>query len=123
MTQELGETRDAMGVGFMKLLQQQLDKYSNEGEYYLLFHAKPLKDQTVEGSKHTLKQVFAMTKKKPKTYIGSIRIHVNNRTGRYKMEVFPHDAPLSQKFFTTDSEIVPEVFEDAFQVKDALLYQ
>ena len=123
MTQEIGETRNAMAEGFMKLFEEQLDKNKNEKDYYLLVHAKPLRGQTVVGAKTTFKQVFAKLDVCPPAMLGTIRIYVNNEKGSYKMEVFPHDTPIDQSVYGSDRELVPEVYESAFQVRDSLLYQ
>lgn len=122
MVQTIGETRQAMAEGFMDQLQKILDKYSREDEYYLLVHGKALKNENVEG-KVTFKQVFLKLNVCPPAYLASIRIHVNNKKGCYKMEVFPHDVPIDQSVYGTDSEIVPEVYESAFKVKNSILYQ
>jgi len=121
--QLLGETRDAMAQGFMELLQKELDKHSREDQYWLLVHTKPLKGQTVIGSFQTFKQVFAKMNAEPPAMLGTIRIHVDNKKGRYKMEVFPHDAPIDQSVYDQDAEFVPDVYESSFKVGSALLYQ
>ena len=123
MVQLLGDTRDEMARGFMNLLQEQLDKNSNEDQYYLLVHTKPLKNQTLIGSQVTFKQVFAKMKVQPPAMLGTMRIFVDNKKGMYKLEVFPHDAPIDQSVYGIDGEIVPDVYESAFKVGNALMYQ
>lgn len=122
MTQQIGETREAMGWGFMERLQEALDMHSKEDEYYILVHTKPLRGQTLIGATTTFKEVFLKMKTCPPAMIGTIRIFVNNRKGTYKLEVFPHDVPIDESVYS-DNEFSTDVAETAFKVGHALIYQ
>lgn len=118
--QEIGETRDAMAKGFMDELDEFLNKHSKDDHYWILVHAKRLR-QNIDG-KSAFKQVFAKMNCEPPPLLGTIRIFVNNKKGSYKMEVFPYDIPVDESLYEA-GEIIPEVYESSFKLpKGSLLY-
>lgn len=111
--QEMGETRDAMAKGFMGELQKFLDENSKDDFYWILVHAKQLR-QSFE-DKFVFKQVFAKMPVEPPPLLGTMRIYVDNKAGSYKMEVFPYDIPVDEGLYEA-GEVVPEVYESSFKL-------
>lgn len=86
MTQETGETRDAIIEDDNKIIQEIIDLNKNRTEpYWIVIFAKPAQ-VCVEG-KPTLVKHIKPYATRPPSHVGAICAEVNNREGTMKWEV------------------------------------
>jgi len=86
MTQETGETRDAIIDADEKVIQDILNANKElRDPYWIVLFAKPAK-VNVEGKPTLMKHIKAY-KKKPAPQVGMITAEVNNQTGAIKWDV------------------------------------
>lgn len=112
MTQETGETRDAIIEADNKLMQSIVDANKHRTDpYWIVVFAKPAK-VNVEGKPALAKHIKAYPTK-PQSQVGMIVGEVNNRTGDIKWEVnmpqrpFDYDALIGLGAESTN-EVVTE---------------
>lgn len=101
MVQELGETRDAMALGCMQLVEDFANKMRSEVKpFYIVFFAKP--DANVSGIRQTVKAYFH----KPAKLLGILVWYVNNPLGIFDFVPelsSPPDIPLDPSMLSTRS--------------------
>lgn len=86
MTQETGETRDAILEDVNKHLEKIINANKERKKlYWIVIYAKPLK-HLVDG-KHALAQHIKAYDTKPSPKVGMITIEINNQTGKMNWDV------------------------------------
>ncbi len=93
MTQEIGETRDAIIEDDNKKLQEIIDANKNRQEpYWIVLFAKRMKSN-VDGKPTLVKHIKAYGKK-PSPQVGMITGEVNNKTGEIKWDINMPQVPI-----------------------------
>jgi hypothetical protein len=93
MTQELGETRDAIMADANKTIEDILNANSHLQEtYWIVVFAKPSK-YAVDG-KPALMQHIKPYRTKPSPQVGQIVAEVDNKTGELRWEINMPDVPF-----------------------------
>jgi hypothetical protein len=111
MTQEMGETREAMGWGLMKLVDTWVTNLKNETKpYYLVFAAKP--DVNKSG---TVRQAMQAYRQRPPALLGVLVWYVDNAKGLVELVPelsSPPDIPIDPSLLSTKSEdALPTIME------------
>lgn len=103
MTQEMGETREAMGHALMRLVDEWVNNLKSQTEpYYLVFAAKP--DMH---SPNAIRQGMKAYRARPPKLLGILVWYVDNSKGL--VEIVPElssppDIPLNPELLSTKSE-------------------
>jgi len=101
MAEKFGETRDAMAMGCMQLVEDFANKMRSEVKpFYIVFFAKP--DCSVSGIRQTVKAYFH----KPAKLLGILVWYVNNPLGIFDFVPelsSPPDIPLDPSMLSTRS--------------------
>jgi len=100
--QQLGETRDAMALGCMKLVEDFAEKMRKEVKpFYIVFFAKA--DASVNGIRQTIKAYY----NRPPKMLGILVWFVNNPLGIFEFVPelsSPPDIPLDPSLLSNKSE-------------------
>lgn len=101
MVQELGETREAMALGCMKLVEDFAENMRNETRpFYIVFFAKP--DASIGGIRQTIKAYYH----RPAKLLGLLVWYVNNPLGQFEFVPelsSPPDTPVDESMLSTHS--------------------
>lgn len=118
MTQEMGETRDAMGYALINMVGEWVNNLKSETEpYYLVFAAKPDMHQS-----NAIRQAMKAYRKRPPQLLGVLVWYVDNTKGLVELVPelsSPPDIPLDPSLLSNKSEdALPSIMErgSKFQV-------
>lgn len=118
-TQELGETRTAMGWHVMN----SLDKIINESRkfadrYWVIFHIKPF-----SGCPEVIRNRIILSKTQPPKMLSTIVFEVDNIEGKLLFHwALPPDIPQDDIAYQQDENIVLETAETVKESGIAILY-
>jgi len=123
MTQQIGETRDALIEADNEQIRKILDANKDKTDpYWIVIFAKPAKGH-VEGKPALVKVVKAYTKK-PDSQVGLIIGTVSNQSGEIKWEVNLPQAPIDYgKILTLGGEVADKIVTETTTIPHAYITQ
>lgn len=107
MTQEIGETRDAIIEDDERIIQRILDANKNRKEkYWIVIFAKKA-PVSIDGKPTLSKYIKPVFKMRPRSLVGLIIGEVDNQKGTLDWEVNHHDIPIDfGQIGLTDAELI-----------------
>lgn len=123
MTQQTGETRDAIIEDDNRLIQQIVSANSARKEkYWIVVFAKPSKN-SIEGKPVMVKHIKPYGVK-PMAQVGMIVGEVNNLTGEISWEVNMPDRPFDEaKLITLGGKACNEIVRDTTKIASSYVTQ